>query len=96
MNVSILRRIMEYSEMYRRFLEDHDVLGLMFEPLLHYDRMRNYDKLSKDRVKFFLEYAGGLSKNAADYRQVNRNLYFAKTVMAFILNQTKEARRDGV
>lgn len=95
-NVSILRRIMEYSEMYRRFLIDHDVLGLMFEPLLHYDRTRNYDKLSKDRVCFFLRYAVGLSKNAADYRRVNRDLYFAKTVMTFILNQTKEARKNGV
>ena len=95
-NISILRRIMEYSGMYRRFLMDHDVLGLMFEPLFHYDRARNYNSLPKDRAAFFLRYAGGLSRNAADYRQINRDLYFARTVMTFILNQTKEARSNAI
>lgn len=87
--VGVLRRVAQYSLMYRRFLEDHDVLGLMFEPLLHYDRARNYtDKMPR----CFLDYAEQLPKNAADYRTVNRDLYFAKTVVACILNQTKEDR----
>lgn len=91
-NISILRRIVQYSDMYRKFLHDHDVLGLMFEPLLHYDQVRNY----KDVPPFFLKYAKGLPKNAADYRNVNRDLYFARTVVECILNQTKEARGNGV
>lgn len=92
-NAAILRRIVQYSEMYRGFLHDHDVLGLMFEPLLHYDRARNY---TNTMPRAFCEYVSGLPKNAADYRTVNRNLYFAKTVMTCILNQTKEARGNGI
>lgn len=92
-NISILRRIAQYSGMYRKFLHDHDVLGLMFEPLLHYDQARNY---SKNLPQVFCEYVSGLPKNAADYRSVNRNLYFAKTVVACILNQTKEERGNGI
>ena len=92
-NSGMLRRIAEYSGMYRRFLLDHDVLGLMFEPLLHYDRSRNYDarRLQQD-APFFWQYVDDLPKNAADYRQPKKDLYFARTVMACILNQTKEAR----
>lgn len=92
-SISILRRIAQYSDMYRRFLLDHDVLGLMFEPLLHYDQLRNY---SKDFPQSFINYVQGLPKNAADYRNVNRDLYFARTVAACILNQTKEERGNGV
>lgn len=88
-NINILRRIGQYSEMYRRFLEDHDVLGLMFEPLLHYDQTRNYNN---HMPEFFLQYVKDLPKNAADYRTVNKNLYFGKTVVNCILNQTKEER----
>lgn len=91
-NISILRRIAQYSGMYRKFLHDHDVLGLMFEPLLHYDQARNYQNLPQ----FFLNYVQALPKNAADYRTVNRDLYFAKTVVACILNQTKEVRENGI
>lgn len=91
-NISILRRIAQYSDMYRKFLCDHDVLGLMFEPLLHYDQARNYN----DLPPAFRAYATGLPKNAADYRNVNRDLYFARTVVACILNQTKEARGNVI
>lgn len=89
---SILRRVAQYSDMYRSFLRDHDVLGLMFEPLLHYDQVRNY----KGVPRSFLGYVRGLPKNAADYRTVNRDLYFARSVVACILNQTKEERKNGV
>ena len=91
-NISLLRRIAQYSDMYRKFLHDHDALGLMFEPLLHYDQVRNYQGVPP----FFLKYAKELSQNAADYRSVNRNLYFAGTVVECILNQTKEARENGI
>lgn len=92
-NVGTLRRIAEYSEMYRRFLLDHDVLGLMFEPLLHYDRSRNYNVYRlRAEVPAFLEYVDDLPKNAADYRQPKKDLYFAKTVMTCILNLSKGAK----
>lgn len=92
-SASILRRIAQYSEMYHRFLLDHDVLGLMFEPLLHHDQARNYNSALP---QVFRDYASALQKNAADYRSVNRNLYFARAVVACVLNQTKEARGNGV
>lgn len=93
-SVSILRRIGTYSQMYRKFLLDHDVMGLMFAPLLHYDQVRNYGKVQN--ADEFLQYAKALPKNAANYKEVNRNLYFAQTVITCILNQTKEARNNGI
>lgn len=92
-NTAILRRIATYSEMYRDFLLNHDVMGLMFDPLFHYDRARNYnDQLPAN----FARYAENLPKNAANYKEVNRNLYFAKTVMNCVLNQTREVRENAV
>ncbi len=91
-NTALLRRITTYSEMYRRFLLDHDVMGLMFEPLFHYDRARNYDKnLPAD----FVRYAENLTKNAANYNEPKKDLYFAKIVMTCVLNRTKEVRENG-
>ncbi len=94
-NTNILRRIQIYSEMYRRFLVDHDVLGLMFEPLFYYDRTRNYKNLPEEKLRNFFRYAEGLPKNAANYKELNRNLYFAQTVITCILNQTKEVRTNA-
>ena len=36
--VNILRRIAKYSDAYRDFLKDKDIMKLMFEPMLTYDR----------------------------------------------------------
>lgn len=98
-DISILRRLGQYSRMYRRFLLDHDVMGLMFEPLFHYDHARNYQKLNRDRAAPFLSWAGEMKREAAqaaDYRNVRRGLYFAETVVTCYLNKTKEARNNGV
>lgn len=93
---AVLRRIVTYSGMYRRFLLDHDVMGLMFEPLMHYDQVRNYAKLSPRDAEAFLRYARGLPKNAANYNEINKDLYFAKTVVTCLLDMTKEVRNHGV
>lgn len=101
---AVLRRIGIYSRMYREFLVNRDVMSLMFEPLFHYDRQRNYEDLENkkdrsmdERLMWFLkEYAGKLSENAADLRIVKRNLFFAEAATAYALNITKEERGNGV
>lgn len=98
LGTAILQRIEQYSRMYRGFLINKDVMQLMFEPLFHYDRQRNYTSIKKgdaDAAWFLDEYAAGLTRNAADYRTVNRNLYFAETAARYALHCTKEVRKDG-
>lgn len=95
-STGIIRRIGTYSRMYREFLISHDVMSLMFEPLFHYDRKRNYEELGKrtnPRLQWFLDdYVDDLSKNAADLRVVKKNLFFAEAAIAYALNITKEER----
>lgn len=95
-SVGILRRIGTYSRMYREFLVNHDVMSLMFEPLFHYDRQRNYEELGKKmnpELQWFLDdYVPDLSENAADLRVVKKNLFFAEAAIAYALNITKEER----
>lgn len=100
-DIGILRRISRYSSMYRKFLNDGDVMALMFEPLFHYDRQRNYEKLERNRNKsenlvwFLNEYVADLSKNAADSRNTKRNLFFAEATVTYAMSLTKEERNDG-
>lgn len=95
-SIGILRRIGTYSRMYREFLVNRDVMSLMFEPLFHYDRQRNYEELEKKKdseMQWFLdEYVHDLSKNAADLRNVKKNLFFAEAAITYALNITKEER----
>lgn len=90
----ILGRIMNYSAMYRRFLLDHDVMGLMFEPLFTYDLTRNYAGLDREKLNPFFQYVKRLTHNVANYHEVNRDLYFAEFVIACILNESKEAHEN--
>lgn len=100
-DVGILRRIGIYSQMYRRFLNDKDVMGLMFEPLFHYDRQRNYDTLrdkgrKEPELQWFLEsYVKDLAKNMADLRVIKKNLFFAEATVTYAMNLTKEERANG-
>lgn len=100
-STSALQRIGTYSRMYRQFLIDHDVMALMFEPLFHYDRERNYDDIRKkmqdnEDLGWFLNgYVKDLSENAADLRNVKKNLYFAETAVIYAMNMTKEEREHG-
>lgn len=99
--ISALRRIGTYSRMYRQFLIDHDVMALMFEPLFHYDRERNYDDIrrkmrdSKELEWFLNGYVKELSDNTADLRKVKKNLYFAETAVIYAMSMTKEERENG-
>lgn len=95
----ILRRIEKYSLMYQQFLRENDVMALMFEPLFHYDRQRNYLDLErkknsdKDLMWFMEEYIPDLTKNAADSRNKKKNLYFAEAIVRYVMNRTKEDRK---
>ena len=84
--------------MYQDFLHTKDVMQLMFEPLFHYDRQRNYGELKKKpEADWFLnDYAKNLTRNAADYRTVSRNLYFAEIAAGYALYLTMEERNHGV
>ena len=97
-DIAILRRLAQYSRMYRRFLQDHDVMGLMFEPLFHYDQARNYRKLNREKSELFLMWAEKMKKEAAqaaNYKHISRDLYFAETVVTCYLNMTRKVRNDG-
>ena len=37
-----IHHIQEYSKQYKTFLDDHNILGLMYSPYLSYDISRNY------------------------------------------------------
>lgn len=106
-DAGVFRRIGTYSRMYREFLINKDVMSLLFEPLFHYDRERNYGEIDKKKREqpdarlqllqwFTDEYAKELSKNAADLREVKKNLFFAEAATAYALNITKEERGHGV
>ena len=98
----ILKRIGDYSRMYRKFLLDKDVMSLMFAPLFHYDKDRNYEILGKkansdEEIRWFVnEYAAELDKNVADIRSVKKDLYFAEADTIYAMYITKEERTHGV
>ena len=93
LDVGILRRLQKYSTMYRQFLIDKDIWKLMFEPLFYYDRKRNYrySMRSEDDKWFYNEYISSM-ENAADYRNIRKNLYFAETAVKIALNKTRRER----
>lgn len=93
-NVSILRRVMRYSQMYQEFLRTGDVFQLMYDPLFFYDRKRNFGELLKQN-RWLSGYIDRLAENAADRTRVNRPLYFAQTAVRCALATTKEVRKYG-
>lgn len=100
-DVGILRRIGIYSRMYRKFLKEKDVMGLMFEPLFHYDRQRNYETIQnkskrEPELQWFLnQYISDLSKNMADLRVIKKDLFYAEATVTYAMNLTKEERING-
>lgn len=94
-NVSILRRVMRYSQMYQEFLRTGDVFQLMYDPLFFYDRKRNFGALLQQN-RWLSGYIDRLAENAADRTRVNRPLYFAQTAVRCALAATKEMRKNGV
>lgn len=93
---AVLRRMGQYSGMYRKFLETRDVFHLSFAPLFYYDRKRNYEKIYSKRHAWFLEYAGRLTDNAANYKALKKDLFFAGMVVRFALSKSREEREHGI
>ena len=91
-NVSILRRILRYSQMYQSFLETGDVFQLMYDPLFYYDRKRNYGDLFHQNL-WLEQYIDCLAKNAANLTIRKTDLYFAQTAVRYALSRTKEVRK---
>lgn len=94
-NVSILRRVMRYSQMYQEFLRTGDVFQLMYDPLFFYDRKRNFGALLQQN-RWLSGYIDRLAENAADRTRVNRPLYFAQTAVRCALAAAKEVRKNGL
>lgn len=91
-DINILRRVSKYSNMYRNFLMKKDINELMFMPLFDRDIRRNYDALEDTR---FYKYITRLTKNMADYRKENAELYYMQSIIKYILILTKEDRNNG-
>lgn len=92
--IDILRRLAEYSRMYKLFLKAGNPHALMFEPFLHYDKQRNYGKLDR-KADTFVGFTDQLSigDDAKMYSTtVKKDLYFAQTMVTYALNLTKEER----
>lgn len=92
-DVNILKRVSKYSQMYRNFLKNKDVMELMFEPLFNRDIERNYKGLEKTE---FYKYIKKVTENIADYRNVNKEFYYMKTIIKYALLITKEERNNGI
>lgn len=91
----ILNRISIYCQMYRKFLCEKDVFGLMFDPLLAYDRNRNYKGIGKsDEEKKFIRYVMGMEADAANYRKPKKDLYYAGTTVKCALYMTRTERTN--
>ena len=94
LNISkIILKDIDKIDMYRNFYDKKDVMELMFAPLFDRDIDRNYNGL-KDTE--FYKYIIKITKNIADYRKKNIELYYIKTVIKYILLITKEERQNGI
>lgn len=89
-----MRNIQTYSKLYQSFLVDHDVMGLMCSPYLEYDMNRNYDR--KRLPEELWEYLLTLKNNAANYKKLKPELYFADFCMFAVNKLTREERTDGI
>ncbi len=88
-SIGALRRIAQYSGMYRKYWLNGDTWQLMFVPMYYYDSKRNY--LSSELRGFMERYLASMG-SAQDRSQVNKNLYFAETMIKIALNKTRKER----
>lgn len=95
-DINILRRLSQYSDMYRKFIKENDVNQLMFVPLLERDIERNYSNI-KD-TNFYKNVKEMLENASSDYKNKNKNLklYYMNKVIKYILLLTKEERKNGI
>jgi CRISPR-associated protein Csm1 len=73
-STAFLYHLMSYARMWRRYIDDGDVMGLSVHPLIAYDVSRNVDARSTPRLHAF---ASGLTEwklNDAEQQQTLANL----------------------
>lgn len=90
---AVVRRIGDYSRMYQDYQESMDVDSLMFLPMFHYNRQRNFDAVKRN--KWFKDYCDNLYREAADYRKLKKEVYFAEFSVKYAFYLTKEDRKHG-
>lgn len=90
--VGILRRLKQYSSMYKRYCMSGDVLELMYEPMYFYDRKKNYGNAAS-KCEWFQKYSDRLSR--VNYRETDKDLYYAALCIGYVLDLTKEDRGNG-
>ena len=84
--------IQSYSDIYQQFLVDHDILSLMSGPYLGTEFSRKRRNLPKE----FESYLQDMNRNAANYKVIKYELYFAKFCMYAVKNLIAEVRKNGV
>ena len=94
-NMSALQRILQFSQMYQKFLDTGDVFQLMYDPLFFYDRQYHYKQLLQ-QDPWLSGYIDQLVENAADLTHINSTLYFAQTAARYAMSGVKEARKYGL
>lgn len=89
----ILRRLAEYSDMYRSYIKSGRAEGLMAIPLLNYDYSRNYKLNSKhEDEKKILDYVTAMKNYSGRDDIVQKDLYFAVNTVTHAMNLTREGR----
>jgi len=89
----ILRRLAEYSLMYRDYILNGRPEGLMAVPLLNYDYSRNYRLGDKDEVeKAIKEYVCAMKDYDEKEIKTKIDIYFAANTVMHAMNLTREGR----
>ena len=73
--------------MYRDYLNTGSMDSLMFLPMLSADMAENSDIIRKNR--WFENYIGYLYKKASNYRQVEKEFYYAEFSIKYALQLTE-------
>lgn len=82
----ILHRLSKYSEMYRSYVVEDVVDGLMCAPYFQYDERRNYRGMDE---AFKTKYLKPMFVNVENKERLNRNLYFARCVIDVAMKMTR-------
>ena len=88
----VLRRLAEYSGMYRRYILENKVEGLTAIPLLNYDYSRNYRLYGGDDEIAIDEYIRNMKNPDNKAETVSKDLFFAVNTVKHAMNLTREGR----
>lgn len=81
-DVTLMRRVSEYSEMYQDFLVNKDMNQWMFKSKLYY-------VLNRKEIKAIKSYFENL-KNVSIDGEINKELYYASSTMKNVIMRTRE------